>query len=70
VAGGRRQHGIHRLGWLHPHHRSPAPLDETAESADPERVDDTPDEAAPQASLDQVLRRAAKVRQPGREADE
>jgi hypothetical protein len=68
MAGGPERGGIQRRGWLHRRHhrRSPAPPTETAGVAGPDTGGDdgsAPDDTAePQASLDQVLRRAAEAR--------
>ncbi len=75
MAGGPERDGTQRLGWLHRHHgrRSSAQATESADVAHPESGDDTVgthDKVDPDASLDQVLRRAAEARDAERDPDD
>jgi hypothetical protein len=77
VTGGPEGGGIKRRGWLHRrHHRrfpDRATETETAQVDHPEPGDDLGDAlngADPDASLDQVLRRAAEARDAERDQDD
>ena len=75
MADGQGRGGTHRRGWFHrrQRHRSPAHSTETTEVVPPDAGDEaggTPAEAAPPASLDQVLRRAAEARAAERQPDD
>ena len=75
MAGGPERDGTQRRDWLHRHHgrRSPAQATQSADGGHPESGDDTAgtrDKVGPNASLDQVLRRAAEARDAERDPDD
>ena len=75
MAGGPERDGTQRRGWLHRRHhrRLPAQATETADVAVPEPGDDAtdrPGKVDPDASLDQVLRRAAEARDAERDPND